>query len=176
MEQRLSLPGPTLWTRPEGARLRPHAEELLATLNPGDALIIDLKGIEAFDFSFANEYFGKLILRLQEHPGRFLLLEHANTYVEENLTHALESLGLLILHRKGRTLRLLGKAHAADQQTLDAFAKRRSITAADLAATLQLNTTAANERLKKFTTLGILRRERTSSDAGREQYTYHLLQ
>jgi predicted transcriptional regulator len=70
----------------------------------------------------------------------------------------------------------LGKLHPADQTTFDAIAQAREpITAAELSGQLGVNLTAMNERLSKLARLGLVRREKGISPAGREQYLYAVL-
>jgi len=133
--------------------------------------------VEVFDFSFANELFGRTLLSLpHEHPGRFLVVENLSPYVRENLTKALESLGLLMIERAGDQLALIGKVHPADQETFLAIAASpEAVTASALRNELDMNLNAINERLSKLSGLGVVRRERGLSPAGREQYRYHAL-
>lgn len=180
MEKRFPLATPKrkrLWTREVARPLRESLEDELSQLHPGDVLVIDMKGIEAFDYSFANEFFGKAILSLPKmYPERFLIVEGLSEYTRENLKNALESLGLTIIERRNRKLELLGKVHPADIPTFEAITKaRHGITAATLRDLLQLNVTAVNERLTKLTNLGLVRRRIGSSPAGREQYEYSIL-
>jgi hypothetical protein len=150
---------------------------IIDELSAGDVMVIDAKGVEVFDFSFANELFGKLLLALpSEYPGRFLVVEHLTEYTKENLTKALESLGLVIIERKGKKLELLGKVHPSDRQTFKAISEaKKPVTASGLKETLGINLNAMNERLTKLTNLGLIRREKTVSGAGREQFEYRVI-
>lgn len=176
MEKRFPLAahGKTLWTRDKARPIREQLEAELARRKHGDTMVIDMKGVEAFDFSFANEFFGKLVLSLPRvYPQRFVIVEGLTAYTRENLISALESLDLAMIERIKKKLVLIGKVHPADTTTFEAIAKSRSpLTAAALSQTLSLNVTAINERLTKLTNRGLLRRERGLSDAGREQYEY----
>ncbi len=166
--------GATLWTRDRARPIREQLEHELDALNPGETLVLDLKGVEAFDFSFANELFGKLLLTLPRHyPQRFVIVEGLTTYTRENLNSALASLELAMIERAKKNLVLIGKVHPADVATFAAVAKSKAaVTATTLANALSLNITAVNERLNKLTALGLLRRETGQSAAGREQYLY----
>jgi predicted transcriptional regulator len=71
---------------------------------------------------------------------------------------------------------LLGKVHPTDQQTFAEIIRTRdAVSAVALSRKLEVNLTAMNERLSKLTSLGLVRRERASSTAGREQYVYRSL-
>jgi hypothetical protein len=166
-----------LWTRELARSIRDKAEAELAALAPGDALVIDLDGVEVFDFSFANEFFGKLLLRLpDEYPGRFVIVEHLTSYTRENLVRALEGLSLVIIERVSGKLSLLGKVHPVDKDTFLAVVRKKvSVTAKELQDQLEVNLTTVNERLSKLVALGLLRREKAMSRAGREQYTYTVM-
>lgn len=170
--------GKQLWTRQTAQGVRADLNATLTRIASGDTLVIDARDVEVFDYSFANELFGKTILSLPtEFPGRFVVVEHLSTYTRENLDQALASLGLVMMERRGKKISLLGKVHPADQATFDAILRARAaITAVTLAEQLQINLTAMNERLAKLTRLGLVRRERNLSTAGREQYVYTILQ
>ena len=169
--------GKHLWTREVARGIRSEVEAALDALSVGDVLVIDAKGVEVFDYSFANELFGKLAMVLpHQYPGRFLIVEHLTDYTRENLGKALESLNLALIERKGRAVTILGKVHAVDQQTVDVIARAKEpVTAATLKEKLGVNLNAMNERLGKLVSLGILRRDKSVSGAGREQYEYRLL-
>jgi len=166
------------WTRDLARDIRARiVKDVLDTLAPGDTLIIDMKGVEVFDFSFANELFGKLLIALpQDYAGRFIVIEHLTDYTRENLVKALESMGLVAIERKGKKLEILGKVHPVDQQTFDAIVQAKGpVTAAYLKEKLDINLNAMNERLTKLAGLGLIRRDRGVSAAGREQYEYSVL-
>ncbi len=173
----LSPYGKQLWTRQTAQGVRADLYAALARLASGDTLVINVRGVEVFDYSFANEFFGKSVLSLPtEFPGRFVVVEHLTADTREDLHQALESLGLAMIERRGRKVSLLGKVHPADQATFDAIVRvGGAVAAVTLAEELEVNLTAMNERLAKLTKLGLVRRERGLSAAGREQYLYTAL-
>jgi hypothetical protein len=179
MEKQLPLVdyGEHLWTREKAQKIRSRLQSMLQELNIGDTLVIDLRGVEVFDYSFANELFAKTLLSLPvDYPGRFLVVENLTTYTRENLEKTLESVGLALIERRGKKLQLLGKLHAADQQTFEAIAQAKElVTAIELASRLGVHLTAMNERLSKLAKMGLVRREKGTSPAGREQYLYVVL-
>lgn len=179
MEQSYALiqEGKHLWTREKARGIREKMSGMLDGLDVGDALVIDMKGIEVFDFSFANELFGKLLMALpKDYVGRFIVIEHLTDYTRENLEKALESLGLVAIERKGKKIELLGKVHPSDQATFKSIGQAAGpVTAAELKEKLDVNLNAMNERLNKLTGLGLIRRVKGVSQAGREQYEYRVL-
>jgi hypothetical protein len=163
-----------LWTRDFARKIRPDLLRELGGLKPGDCLVIDMEGIETFDYSFANEFFGKTILDMPRHfPGVFLLVDHLTEYTTENLENALKYIGLVIIDRTGGRPKLMGKVHRADEETFAAIVKVRGpVSASLLTEKLSIGPTAINERLSKLSGLGLVRREKSASAAGREQYLY----
>jgi hypothetical protein len=174
---KLSQYGSQLWTKERARQIRSRVGTILTTLQTGDVLVVDADAVEAFDFSFATELFGKTLMTLTvESPGRFLIVENLNECTEENLNQALESLSVAMIERRGAKVNLLGKVHPADRETFAAIVKGgEAVTAGALSRNLEVNLTAMNERLSKLTSMGIVRREKGSSATGREQYVYRVL-
>ena len=166
--------GTQLWTRAKAREIKSYVDNELEKLQIGGTLIIDIKDVEVFDYSFANELFGKSQLNIAtEYPGRFIVLENLNSHTRENLVKGLEELNLMAIERKAGKLVLIGKIHPADQATFDAIVQTKEpITSAQLKEVLKVNVNAMNERLNKLTSLGVIRREKTISAAGREQFVY----
>lgn len=166
--------GPHLWTRELAKDLRKSLLEVLDATEPGETIVIDLKGVEVFDYSFANEFFGKTLLSLQgEYPGRCIIVENLKEYTRENLSKALESLSLAMIERRGGKVEILGKIHPAYKDTFAAIARAgHPVTASELGDKLKLNITAMNERLTKLKELALVHRGEGTSKAGRQQYEY----
>jgi hypothetical protein len=179
MDKRFKLVqhGSHLWTREKGRQIRSRLAAVLETLGTGDVLVVDAAGVEAFDFSFASELFGKTILTLgAEYPGRFVIAENLTECTNENLDKALESMNLTMIERSQGKLKLLGKVHPADHETFAEIVDAgEAVSAGALSRKLEVNLTAMNERLSKLTNLGVVRREKGSSATGREQYIYRVL-
>jgi hypothetical protein len=179
MDKRLALgnQGTQLWTRELAQKIRRDLLAILEGLQPGGTAVIDCKGVEVFDYSFANELFGKTLLGLpKEYPDRFLIVENLTDYTRENLSKALEGLGLIMIERKGSKLELLGKVHPSDLETFKVIVgSKEPVTAVALKEKLRINLTAVNERLSKLTSLALVRRQMGVSGAGRQQYLYSVL-
>jgi len=179
MEKKFTLKefGPQLWTREKARPIRSRVGDALDGLKAGDVLAIDASGVEVFDFSFAAELFGKTLSTLgAEYPGRFLIVEGLTDCTRENLTQALEGSNALMIERSGGKLQLLGKVHPTDEATFRGILKAgEAVSAGTLSQKLEVNLTAMNERLSKLGSLGIVRREKSSSASGREQYVYKVM-
>jgi hypothetical protein len=169
--------GAQLWTREKARPIRSRLGDVLESLRAGDVLAIDASGVEVFDFSFAAEFFGKTLSTLGvKYPGRFLIVEGLTDCARENLHQALEGLNLLMIERQADGLRLLGKVHPAAAATFAAIlGSGEAVSAGALSRKLGVNLTAMNERLSKLSNLGIVRREKSSSASGREQYMYKVM-
>lgn len=178
MEKTFSLrqTSPQLWTRELGRDIRLQIEASLESTSEGDLLVIDASGVEVFDFSFANELFGKLVHGFaHRYPGRVLLVEHLTVYARENLVCALEALSLVMVERKTGKLNLIGKAHPVDKETFALLKRKRSpVTAQELSDQLKVKVTAMNERLSKLVGQGLVIRAEGVSPAGRTLFQYRL--
>jgi len=173
----LSEYGRQLWTREKARPIRSRVGDVLESLKAGDVLAIDAAGVEVFDFSFAGELFGKTLSTLGvEYPGRFLIVSGLTDCARENLNQALEGLNLLMIEQRAEGPTLLGKVHPADEATFaEILAAGEAVSAGTLSRKLDVNLTAMNERLAKLSSMGIIRREKSSSASGREQYVYKVL-
>jgi hypothetical protein len=179
MEKKLALKefGTQLWTREKARPIRSRLVDALELLRTGDVLAVDASGVDVFDFSFAAELFGKALSRLGvDYPGRFVIAEGLTESARENLNQALEASNLIMIERHGNELRLLGKVHPTDQDTFKAIlGAGEAVSAAALGKKLDVTMTAMNERLSKLYNLGVVRREKSSSASGREQYVYKVM-
>jgi len=130
-----------------------------------------------FDFSFAAELFGKALSRLGvDYPGRFVVAEGLTESARENLNQALEASNLIMIERNGNEHRLLGKVHQLDRDTFAGILETgEAISAAALGKKLDVSPTAMNERLSKLNSFGVIRREKSSSASGREQFIYKVM-
>lgn len=176
IEKHISLKtyGSRLWTRDKAREIRDAVESRLDELPAGATLVIDGKGVEVFDFSFANELFGRLILSLPSlSPPRFIVVYRLEPYARENLEKALLILNLAIVERRPNKSDLLGKFGPTDKETFALVAAaKHPITAVQLAERLHTGLTTMSERLTKLTKLGVVARVRAEEPSGREQYAY----
>jgi hypothetical protein len=169
--------GTQLWAREKARPIRARLIDILETMHVGEVLAIDASGVDVFDFSFASEFFGKALSRLGvDYPGRFVVVEGLTETARENLNQALEASNLIMIERDGNELRLLGKVHQFDRETfLGVLDAGEAISAASLGKKLDVSPTAMNERLSKLNNFGVIRREKSSSASGREQFIYKVM-
>ena len=78
MERKFHLKefGNQLWTRQTARPIRSRLSDMLETMCVGDVLVVDVSGVDIFDFSFASELFGKALSRL----GASIVQSSAATY------------------------------------------------------------------------------------------------
>jgi DNA-binding MarR family transcriptional regulator len=177
MNKRFSLPGPYHWTRESAVPFREAIEHELEALETGRALVVDAQRVEVFDVSFAAEVFGRTLLMLPRlYPGRFLAVEHLKPSARENLLVTLERMNLPLIELVDGHIRLLGRFHPTDLETISALERFETpVAATELATELGLSINATNERLGKLVSLALVDRERVKSPAGREQFVYQTL-
>lgn len=163
-----------LWGHEIGRRLRSEVEAQLDALPPGGVQVIDLKGVEVFDFSFASEFLARLYASLATvYPGRALVLASPSDYVKVNLDAALKSLDqLALVKQSAKRWDVIGKVADTDRETLQALASKKRATAPELAESLNIKLTACNQRLRKLSDAGAILRTRFSSTSGGDQYLY----
>jgi predicted transcriptional regulator len=179
MERKFGLKqyGCQLWTRETARPIRSRLGDILETMRDGDVLSIDASGVDIFDFSFASELFGKALSRLgADYPGRFVIAEGLTESAHENLNQALEASNQIMIERQGSELRLIGKVHQLDRETFTGILEAgEAVSASALGKKLDVSPTAMNERLSKLNSLGVIRREKSSSASGREQFVYKVM-
>jgi hypothetical protein len=179
MEKKFALKrfGDQLWTRETARPIRAQLSDILETMREGDVLVVDASGVDIFDFSFASELFVKAVSRLGvDHPGRFVVTEGLTESARENLNQALEASNLIMIERQGHELCLLGRVHQFDRDTFTGIVEAgEAVSAAALGKKLDVSPTAMNERLSKLNNLGVIRREKSSSASGREQFIYKVM-
>lgn len=179
MEKKFALKefGTQLWTRETARPIRSRLGDILENMREGDVLAIDASGVDVFDFSFASELFGKGLSRLGiDYPGRFVVAEGLTESARENLNQALEASNIIMIERHGNEHRLLGKVHQFDRDTFAGILEAgEAVSAAALGKKLDVSPTAMNERLSKLNSFGVIRREKSSSASGREQFIYKVM-
>jgi predicted transcriptional regulator len=81
-----------------------------------------------------------------------------------------------MIERHGSELRLIGKVHQFDRETFTGILEAgEAVSASALGKKLDVSPTAMNERLSKLNSLGVIRREKSSSASGREQFIYKVM-
>lgn len=161
-------------TRVAAAGLRARLSEVMSELLPGDALVLDLGGVEAMTISFADELFAKLVKEraLNGTTGCLLLLTGASPEIRETIEVALERRSLFVVNQLlDRSLELLSApVHLAE--TYRHAQEMGEFTARDLADRLEITLPAANNRIKALAELGAVTRKRHDPAHGGRQFIY----
>jgi hypothetical protein len=167
-----------LLTRDQTEKPYLDLEKVISKIDIGGFVLIDLKGVLGFDFSFGSGFFCKTIQALRLNKiEKLIAVANLTDDNRINLTKALESpLGLMMIEKQPHGLKLVGKVHPADQETFTQIAESRNgTTAAEIAKNLKLNLNTANERLAKLVDMKVILRDQDSSEAGRVQYIYRTI-
>jgi hypothetical protein len=153
-------------TRRTGRAVREALEE---GLPKGGILYVDTRGVELMDYSFADEALGILASRSAsgEYGDRHLVLVEEDRDLLENVEASLRqrSLAMIRVDEIGAEPGIVGKVPDHLVETLQAIYDAGSITNAALAARLDLNHTACNNRATRLAKLGLIHRRA-------RQYTY----
>ena len=168
--------GKLMVTRSTGRAIREALEETLAALPKGGTLYVDTRGVELMDYSFADEALGILASRAAsgEYGDRHLVLVEEDRDLLENVEASLRqrSLAMIRVDEIGGEPSIVGEVPDHLVATLQAIYDAGSITNAALAAKLNLNHTACNNRATRLAKLGLIHRRIETAAPGGRQYTY----
>lgn len=172
----LSEAGKLLVTRKVGRAVLAELSEALGDLPKGGVLYVDTREVDFLDYSFADEALGTLVSRLAsgEFKDRYLVLVEEERDLLENIEASLQQRKLAVFRvdEPGEEPELLGEVPEHLIDTLRLIQAAGSITNADLAARLERNHTAVNNRVSRLAKLGLIhRRVQTAAPSGR-QYIY----
>ena len=141
--------GKLMVTRRTGRAVREALEGALEGLPKGGILYVDTRGVELMDYSFADEALGILASRSAsgEYGDRHLVLVEEDRDLQ-NVEASLRqrSLAMIRVDEIGAEPGIVGKVPDHLVETLQAIYDAGSITNAALAARLDLNHTACNNR------------------------------
>jgi hypothetical protein len=168
--------GKLMVTRRTGRAVRESLEEALEELPRGGILYVDTRGVELMDYSFADEALGILVSRAAsgEYGDRHLVLVEEDRDLLENVEASLRqrSLAMIRVDEIGAEPGIVGQVPDHLVDTLQAIYDAGSITNAALAARLDLNHTACNNRATRLAKLGLIHRRIETAAPGGRQYTY----
>ena len=168
--------GKLMVTRGTGRRVREALVEALEDLPAGGVLYVDTRGVELMDYSFADEALGILASRVAagEYGDRRVVLVEEDRELLENVEASLRqrSLAMIRVDEIGGEPGIVGKVPDHLLETLQAIYDAGSITNAALAARLDLNHTACNNRATRLAKLGLIHRRIETAAPGGRQYTY----
>jgi hypothetical protein len=171
-----------LVTRPVGDRFLPLLKASLHDA-PTPVVILDFSGVDLIDASFADEVFGTIGAQRSRRMGPqvCMALKNLNSASLDNLEIALVSrpardpgLRNCVMPVIGTNgcVRLVGKVEAHVAETATLLQSRGTLTARELADTLEVDIAAASTRLKAVADLGLATRTE-SRDANGRLFAYH---
>lgn len=159
-------------TRANGAAAREQLTQLARTATSDDTVVIDLSAVQAMTYSFADEFLGKFLAvrdDLAEGPG-FVLTGLAEDPLETTQL-VLERRTLAAVFRDVAGPRLLTReSHLV--ATYERALMMGEFRATDMAEQLGITAQNVNNRLKRLSSVGALRRRRSTAERGGKEYTY----
>jgi hypothetical protein len=165
-----------LATRERAETIRSELQaELLAHRSEGSAPVaIDLRGIAAMSFPFADSFFGPLLAGwlsgyYDEHP---IVVFGANESVAETVDAALRLRNMGVVSVSDET-RLLG-GEPALRETIDVAANLGRFSTTQLGVELGVSPQAVNNRLKALVRMGALVREPVVVPGGGREFMYRV--
>jgi hypothetical protein len=161
-----------LWGRESGRRVRALIEGELDNISRESVLILDFSGIEVMDVSFASEVVSKLLLLAPNLEDKFVQLRNLSSVSRENLIPALKQIDAIAVELSPKK-QLIGNSSPLDIESFDTILGfKQPVSASQLSTKLGIRITAVNERVGKLVRKGVVRRTRSTSEAGRDQYLY----
>jgi|GEM_PF-2133954 len=175
----LDLSGKTLATRPIGEQFYRLALEKLNKINAGDAIELSLKGVNATDTSFLDEYvLGFQRLVLESYPDSMIFVSNVDTWVFENLTRLIKSWEvdgqrIPVLCFQNDKYEIVGKMEANLLEAFEVCLMNEEITARQLSEIKNLVLSTASTRLRKLYEFRVIYRREVIDSFGK-QYVYIL--
>lgn len=171
-----------LISREFGRSFLPFLEDQLAQLSDNQTLVIDFEEIRLLEWSFADEVFATLAVKMASgmFPRKYLALKGLSETSIENLQLALRTRpereekqirNLIIPIYKNDKLSYIGKLEEHLKPVWDFILSQNQITARDLASENNLEINTASTKLKTLFDLRLLKREELKTEAGK-QYIY----
>lgn len=156
-----------------GREARDRLEDLLASRAVTD-LTIDFAGVEAMSFSFVDEFLGKFVTSYNFATNDLAVkvagLNDDNLYAVKVCLERRETQAVALVDDR---LELVGFVNAVLTKTFDQAAELGTFKANDIAAALSLTPSNANNRLKKLTLIGALRKAQTPDPTrGGKEFVY----
>lgn len=170
----VSRHGKFLATRSSARTIRESLEAKATALDPSDTVVVDFTGVEAMTISFADEFLGKFYTALAagDIPAQVVLLRGLNDDTRETVTVCLQRRELVAAADGNGTVQLV----AAPEFLVDTYhhaAALGTFRASDLSDRLGITPQNANNRLRRLTAAGALRRERVNmSERGGKEFVY----
>ena len=171
--------GQVLTYRPLGKKAKEVVNRHIQKLLPGQGLELDFNGVELCDVSFVDE----VVIEVQkfvisQDKDIIFFISNVKEAVLENLLPALayrENTGdnvVVLRYEKGKAS-IFGDLEPKLRDTFELIAKRKSITARELAEINKIAINSASNRLKKLFDKKLLIREEHIDSLGR-QHIYRL--
>lgn len=162
--------------REPGAKVLSQCLEHLDKVKPGTITSISFKNIKFLDFSAADEYIRKLISRItgKEYKNIFIYLTDISGTVKENIEAALRlNQQICILWNHPNAPELTGVMNKQLKDTWSLVNHKKTLTARELADTMNLPINTSSNRLVKLYSLGLINQaDKKGASGGGQEYVY----
>ena len=165
--------GAFLSTRSTAAKVREELEQAVRAVRDAQRVDVDFSGVEAITISFADEFIGRFMTaRAAGDVGDVaVVVTGLNGEVEEALSICLERRDAIATARAKDGFWLLG-GDQIQETTFESLVQRGVSTASDLATELSITPQNANNRLKRLTAFGVVRRQKEAPQTGGREFVY----
>lgn len=167
-----------LFERRLGQVLLQKVEQSVAKNEPPGVYYLDFNEISSIDFSFADEFVGKLVSRLlsDEYGEKYFVLQNLNETHRENIQVALDRRKVACLHRNSNAAwDLMGYTKKYLVETLNIVMERGEINTRDLGKELNLELTTSSTRLFHLYKAHLVARKQVIVNGGGREYLYYKL-
>lgn len=136
-----------LVTRPTGAAVRQQIEELVKQRGDRALTVIDFSQVSMIDFSCADEIIAKLLIRYQAEEEIFFVFRGVSEDHLDAIDAVLERRGLALIAEEDGVSRVVGVLAEPERRAWEALYRMGRATTLELAASLTLDLTVAQEAL-----------------------------
>ena len=163
-----------------GRELGNQIRAALATVPPGESLLVDLRRLRHAGYRALHEILAAVANAHSEREARYIVFGVQKG--SEDLLAALDAVAkergtaLPVMIYPDRSTRAVGKLTKVERDTLELVARSTQVTAAELRRSGNLATSSASNRLRRLYRLRLVRREeRIVADSGGREFVYEPL-
>lgn len=165
--------------RDNGAKILSQCLLHLEKTGPCTTIPISFKNIKFMDFSAADEFTRKLVSRItsKEYKNIFIYLTDVPDIVKENIEAAFRlNQQVALLWNPNQPPELIGIINTQLKETWDLINNKKTLTARELADTMNLPINTSSNRLVKLYSLGLIHQaDKKGASGGGQEYIYETL-
>lgn len=162
--------------RDAGIKILNQCLDHLGKISPDAIVPISFKNVKFMDFSAADEFIRKLISRItgKEYKNIYICFTDVADIVKENIEAALKlNQQVALLWNANHQPELIGVINTQLKDTWNLVNNKKTLTARDLADTMNLPINTSSNRLVKLYTLGLIHQaDKKGASGGGQEYVY----